>query len=283
MPKKTATKTKTKKTRKPKATSGGGASALDALRNAFRDALAAAESFGSGSFVKLGSGVNVLRLLPAPATFFRQHDGGKQQEYRTYMDLDFIFGDRELLARAKAAGKITDQDEKAMKKFGGDPFNIVNAKLLATGQKKEAGKVFSSQKFYLSALVRPDNTPKLFVRGKQQLEAIVGLSEQYPEIFDINKGYDILYTGTGEGLGRRYQGPMPAKNKTPAGISMDQVPDLLDAVVAGVVGYKAKVVALFQHHSVLAVSVGITPKTFGMSDREVQDAINELSNNSDGS
>ena len=242
-----------------------------------KDAYARAATSGGSPFLSLSSGKNVVRLLgpkdpdvdPIPflATRIHRLSGG-----RDAIDLDWLFADPARIKRALDSGKVSEYDVRQWQRYGRDPFNAAATRAKDRGMSgKDSGwpYLFSSAKYFYNAALRNDDgtlgAPKLLCFGKEKQDQLQALYEDF-DVFDEGEdGYDFKLVGNGQnGMQRRYS-LMPVPSPCPAGdFSVGAMKDFWkDVVLYRVMGWDAKVMALFAHADFMA-ALGLTPASFGV-------------------
>lgn len=234
---------------------------------------------GNTKYMKLGKDKTTIRILPGDPLFlsFRQNMTKVAGRFNTTIDFESIFNSPELHQRALAEGKITADDFAKFQQFG-DPFTSTMLALKNAGMKLAKGQSFWPQtRAVFNVLNRADGGVYLWEASKTAFEAIMArfgkLDEEgafvpgeYPELFNLKDGFDLVITGNGQdGKARRYTSYDPARNASPVGGVDDEPYDLMAQVVRRVSNWDDRARQMFATYGALASVVGITPATWSIS------------------
>jgi hypothetical protein len=252
----------------------------DDVRKAWAEARAAGGGGGGSKtpFLKLTSGKNAIRILPradSPVPFYQAYIHTYRKQGRGYdaVDLRFVFSDAARAERAMELGKVTKADFQKFQKYG-DPFNVASEKVKALGLPKTVTPIlWATLKFYLNVVNRASEGVFLWTIGKktmEQLEAFVANEDdpngppQIELLVDPKEGFDVLLAGNGEdNIKRRYTYSL-ARKPSPVEYDPAQLLDLEKIVLSRVIGFDAKVNALFDSYPELMEKAGMSKSDFGL-------------------
>lgn len=242
---------------------------IEEIRERFRAEQAKA-SGGSTNFVRLGAHANVLRLLPGDPPFLRlrrhkyQRAGGM---WVGALDLGFLTQAPELLEPALQSGKLSNEDVALARQYG-DPFTALgNAAKQANLPQAVYNGAWPQTRYFLNVVDRAkDGSVSVWDASKTQFDGITALMQQYPELFNDEDGFDLLIQGNGlDGIKRRYNPPMAARQASPVGFDWEpQLVDLVDVAIRGVVGFRDKLADMYARYGDVAVQVGMAQGEWGI-------------------
>lgn len=291
---KPAAKASKNEAKKPAPAKGLRSRAVDPekIRAAYRAARASGGGGPKVPYMKFTPGQTRVRLIPLPDSevpflHFRAHNlrpaGSKYPQ--TMLDYRWLAQEEqsELLGRLMADGKITQADIDAALEFGEAATEVAAA---AKENKIETKRsLWAGNKYLFLALDRGSGEVRVFEAGKKFavdfLEPLIAgvwddngeltAEATHPELFDLEEGFDILVTATGEGLQRRYSYTV---DRRASSVDLDglAVPDPYEVISRYAKPYRTKVAALFSQEGEIARSLGFTPEQFGgMSAGPAQD------------
>jgi hypothetical protein len=253
--------------------------AIDPAKVAAQAKAALGGGGGGTNFLKLDKDKTTIRILPGDPLFlsFRQNMTRVAGRFNTTLDFEGVFGSPELHQRALAEGKITADDFAKFQQFG-DPFTSTMLALKNAGVKLAKGQAFWPQtRAVFSVINRADGKVYLWEASKTAFENIMthfgklndeGVFEpgEYPELFNVEDGFDLVITGNGQdGKARRYTAYTPARQQSGLGEYEGEPYDLLAQVTRRVSTWDDRARQMFASHGALAAVVGITPETWGIS------------------
>jgi hypothetical protein len=227
------------------------------------------------TYLKLTGGNTVVRLLPStdpenplPYRLLRSHRmKNRADRWRNPLYGKFLINNEPVLQAALAAKLITEADVDMYSAFE-DPFVKIAIEGKAAGlQKNSYSKGWADTRFVFNAF-RRDNPSEVGVLtvSKTMRDQIATVRKQYPEMFDPDKGYDIVITGNGqEGKARRYLGVMAARDPSPVGMEWEsKVTDLDNFLVYKAMPYIEKVWGAFDKFGSVIAQLGLTAVDFGI-------------------
>ncbi len=226
-------------------------------------------------YLKLTGGNTQVRLLPSnsverplPYRLLRSHRmKNRSDRWRNPLYGKFLINSEEILQAALEAKLITETDVDMYSAFE-DPFVKVAIEGKAAGLKKNTySKGWADTRFVFNAFRRDDpSTVGVLTISKTMRDQINAVRKQYPEMFDPDKGYDIMIQGNGqEGKARRYLGVMAARDPSPIGMEWEsKLTDLDNFLVYKAMPYIEKVWGAFDKFGSVVAQLGLTPVDFGI-------------------
>lgn len=235
---------------------------------------------GSGPktpYMKFKVGKNRIRILPiqvplmsGPYLQIRANSvrGAKDKYGRTMLSYEWIVRDEAILQKLLASGRIKQTDVQLFQAHG-DPAIEIAAQ--AKKQDLETKRsLWPSNKYLFVVVNRADSGVYVFEAGQKFVDflrpLVVGTDEEpaeYPELFNLEDGFDIIVEATGEGLQRRYTysvARQASEVEAPA-----ELPDLWATVTRYAVPYAQKVAAVFEQEPEVTKALGLKPESFGVS------------------
>lgn len=227
------------------------------------------------TYIKLDANQTVIRLLPsvseeqpAPYRMKRAHRmKNRADRWRNPLHGKFLIGNEVLVERALELNRITSTDVDMYSSFE-DPFTKVAVEGKAAGlNKKMWEKGWGDTRFVFNAF-RRDNPGVIGILevSKTMRDNIRAILKVYPELFDPDKGFDLLITGNGmDGKARRYIGAQAARDASPVGFEWESgVVDLDNFLTYKAMPYVEKTWGAFDKFGDVIAQLGLTPVDFGL-------------------
>lgn len=244
--------------------------------------------FTSTSFFKKKKGKNIFRIVkPLEGPFcipFKEHRGGSRQNFRTALDLGFLYHPKreELRKEMEARKRISGEDYDMFTEFGGDPGLVIFKSLKALGKEDLWKNIVRQRVWFLIVADSQDEEDEeeslefyVFDASPSFAETFKELYKSDPSIIDPIEGSDICLVGKGDGFGkknpRRYIGPTIHSEPYNLGVEEDDFINLYDRIAGKVLSYPDKVDFMLTHHSKLARAAGLTYSDFGCEEPEEEE------------
>lgn len=188
---------------------------------------------------KPATGIHQIRVCPPwnpqqneVTRMIVNHGGYKTDQGNMRMPLcfNYAFTERPIGLALKTKGVIKPEDLQLYGKIGCVYCRISEVKIQMEGKKNNP--TYPKVRYMWNILDRKDNKIYVFNSGKGLLEAVQMMYGMNNKFFDLQEGFDLMCTATGEKINRRYS-YSPIANPVPFGADIAGIHDLDTCMAEG--------------------------------------------------